>query len=62
MALWKPYGNLLRGLTGRGTAGQRLRGCSKPCSAFIGIAARTEQLRRVAESYEAFVGDPERVA
>jgi hypothetical protein len=31
-------------------------------SAYVGIAARSEQLRRVAEGDEAFVGDPERVA
>lgn len=31
-------------------------------SACIGIAARSEQLRRIAEGDEAFVGDPERVA
>lgn len=31
-------------------------------SACIGIVVRSEQLRRIAEGDEAFVGDPERVA
>ena len=35
---------------------------SPPASACRGIAVRWEQLRRVAEGDEAFVGDPERVA
>lgn len=62
MDLWKRYGNSLRADGGTGPPRRRLRGCSKPRSACIGIAALAEQLRLVAEGDERSADEPERVA